>query len=111
MNLGNLDITDCIVIHNHPASTGILSYSKLDFNAIRDLYAAEWHLVNEQYDYFAKKIKAIENVSYNTYYRRALEKLQREGEDIQHLVFESLREDGFIEYARKRANTRTKAGD
>lgn len=101
VSVGTLDLTDCIVLHNHPKSNGIESFGADDFRAIRDYGSSEWFLVNEMYDYYARKIRSMDSLEYHKYYRMALENADKT-DDLQHYIFECLREDGYIEYVRKR---------
>lgn len=48
------------MLHNHPKSNGIDSFSKNDFIAIRDNDAVDWYLVNEKFSYHLRKIKSLE---------------------------------------------------
>lgn len=103
VSIGELDLTDCTVLHNHPKSNGFVSFGEDDFRAIRDTEASEWFLVNEKYDYYAKKIKPMDKLVYNPYYLAAL-MYADEGEDFQHYIFECLKKEGYIEYVRKRVD-------
>lgn len=103
VSIGSLDLTDCIVLHNHPKSNGIVSFGEDDFMLMRDIEVSEWFLVNEQYNYYAKKIKPMDRLVYNPYYLKALINAG-ETDDYQHYVFEYLREEGYVEYVRKEAN-------
>ena len=57
ISIGSLDLTDCVVLHNHPAINGILSFGE---------------------------------------------------DELQHYVFECLREEGYVEYVRKAINKKPK---
>ena len=35
VGIGSIKLSDCIVLHNHPASNGIVSFGEDDFNLIR----------------------------------------------------------------------------
>lgn len=99
VSTGGLDLTDCIVLHNHPKINGILSFGANDLDAIRNSGNSEWYLFNEEYSYYAKKLKSLDEISYNVYYRKALETAPI-GEDYQHFVFRMLYEEGYIKYER-----------
>ena len=107
VSIGSLDLTDCVVLHNHPKSNGILSFGKEDFDVIRNVGSSEWYLVNEEYNYFARKLKAMDMLSYGEYYRKALERAPI-GEDYQHFIFKMLCEEGYIKYERTSVDQRTK---
>lgn len=110
VSIGNLDLTECVVLHNHPKGNGIESFGADDFRAIRDHEASGWFLVNEMYDYYARKIQSMKRLEYHTYYRKALENADKT-DDLQHYIFECLREDGYIEYVRKRIDKRSAGQD
>lgn len=110
VSFGSLDLTGCKVLHNHPKSNGIVSFSEDDFYIIRDCGIAEWYLFNEQYDYYAKKIKSMERLTYNPYYLRALKNADAT-DDLYHYIFECLRAEGYIEYVRKEINTKPERQD
>lgn len=67
----------------------------------------EWYLFNEQYDYYAKKIKSMVKLAYNPYYFNAL-KNGNMTDDLHHYIFECLREEGYIEYVRKEVDRGSK---
>lgn len=107
VSIGTLDLTGCAVLHNHPKVNGILSFGSDDFKEIRDQGVSEWYLFNERYDYYAKKIKSMDKLTYNPYYLEAMKNAGRT-DDLQHFVFIRLKEDGYIEYERKAINRRAK---
>lgn len=110
VSIGNLDLTDCAVLHNHPKSNGIVSFGEDDFMAIRDRGVADWHLVNEQYNYYARCIKPMDRVTYNQAWLWYYEDIERYGitGEMQHMIMESLQRRGYIIYERKKINTRPK---
>lgn len=110
VSIGNLDLTDCAVLHNHPKSNGIVSFGEDDFMAIRDRGVADWHLVNEQYNYYARCIKPMDRVTYNQAWLWYYEDIERYGitGEMQHMIMESLQRRGYIIYDRKKINTRPK---
>lgn len=110
VSIGNLDLTDCTVLHNHPKSNGIVSFGEDDFMAIRDRGVADWHLVNEQYNYYARCIKPMDRVIYNQAWLWYYEDIERYGitGEMQHMIMESLQRRGYIIYERKKINTRPK---
>ena len=42
VGIGSIKLSDCIVLHNHPASNGIVSFGEDDFNLIREYQSASW---------------------------------------------------------------------
>ena len=110
VSIGSLDLTDCTVLHNHPKSNGIVSFGEDDFNAIRDRGCADWYLVNEQYDYYARRIVPMDEITYNQAWRRFVEDMEKYGTDgeMQHCIMKSLERRGYIQYERKNIDTRPK---
>ena len=78
--------------------------------AIRDRGVADWHLVNEQYNYYARCIKPMDRVTYNQAWLWYYEDIERYGitGEMQHMIMESLQRRGYIIYERKKINTRPK---
>ena len=110
VSIGNLDLTDCAVLHNHPKSNGIVSFGEDDFEAIRDRGVADWYLTNEQYNYYARRIASMDEVTYNQAWRWFVEDMEKyaiDG-DMQHCIMKSLERRGYIHYERKRINTKPK---
>ena len=110
VSIGSLDLTDCTVLHNHPKSNGIVSFGEDDFNAIRDRGYADWHLVNEQYDYYARRLVPMDQITYNQAWRWFIEDMEKFGTDgeMQHCIMKSLERRGYIQYERKSIDTRPK---
>lgn len=110
VSIGSLDLTDCTVLHNHPKSNGIVSFGEDDFNAIRDKGCADWYLVNEQYDYYARRIVPMNQITYNQAWRWFIEDMEKFGNDgeMQHCIMRSLERRGYIQYERKNIDTRPK---
>ncbi|MGN0384591.1 MAG: phage minor capsid protein [Lachnospiraceae bacterium] len=107
VGIGSLDLTDCIVLHNHPISNGIVSFGETDFSLMKEFQTASYRLVNEEYDYSLNIIKPIDNLSYNQLWLGALELVDiTKPEDYQHIVMEYLRREGYVDYVRKKANKR-----
>lgn len=100
---GSIDLTDCIVLHNHPKINGIESFGEDDFRIMRDYQSASFRLVNEQYDYYAEIIKSIDTITYNQAWRWYLEDITEADfhEDQQHLIMKSLVKRGYLKYERK----------
>lgn len=104
VNLDGIDLDGAVITHNHPASNGVVSFGEDDFNflkynhSIKELFA-----VNKEYTYSVKVLKDISKLSYNVYYKRALEQAFSSDEaDFQHIVFKILGQEGYVKYERKR---------
>ncbi len=102
VQLGEFDLNDCIVLHNHPAINGITSFGRDDFDIIKKYQNASYRLVNEEYDYKLEIIKSINELSYNRIYIGGLQECYETGDDIQHCVMNYLKNEGYAEYDRKR---------
>lgn len=101
VSIGKVDLTDCIVLHNHPKTNGIVSFGETDFVLMRDFQKASYRLVNEKYNYIAEIIKPIDNLNYNQLWIGALELVDIASmEDYQHLVMEYLKKEGYVKYVR-----------
>lgn len=103
VSIGNFDLTNCHVLHNHPVENGIVSFGEDDFYLIRNNPSAKWYLVNEQYEYRLEVLKKID-LSHNQVYLGALglkSEFQDES-DVQHLFMEYLVKKGYIRYDRKK---------
>lgn len=106
VSIGDLDLTDCAVLHNHPKSNGIVSFGADDFISIRDTDAVDWYLVNEKFDYYLKKIKSMKGITYNHAWQWYMEDMiDLDIEDEQHLIMKSLAKRGYIKYERKKADS------
>lgn len=104
LSIGSLDLSDCVVLHNHPEVNGILSFGKDDFMVMRKFQTASYRLVNSQYDYRADIIKPIDNVSSNQIFKGALEMADELGDveiELHHLGMKYLEREGYIKYVRK----------
>lgn len=103
VNLEGIDLEGATITHNHPASNGIISFGKDDFEFLQaNLGIHRLVAVNEQYTYSVRVIKDLERVSYGDYYRKAMAEAElSEDFDIQHKVFEILDREGIVEYVRK----------
>ncbi|MFW5669283.1 MAG: hypothetical protein ACOCM4_08580, partial [Acetivibrio ethanolgignens] len=103
ISIGSLNLTDCIVLHNHPKVNGMLSFGENDFYIMREYQLALYRLVNEEYDYSAEIIKSISGLSYNQVYQKGLDIAYETMEiDLQHCCMEYLKREGYINYVRKR---------
>ena len=123
VSVGNLDLTDCTVLHNHPKSNGIVSFGEDDFNLMRDFQSASYKLVNRKYNYsveiivpidnvtYKEIIVPIDNVTYNQAWRWAIEDMKSVGNigELQHRIMQSLAERGHIKYERKEVVGRAKS--
>lgn len=112
VTFGSLNITGCKVLHNHPKSNGICSFGEEDFTVIRDTDAVDWYLVNEKFNYFLKKIKPMDGVTYNQAWKWYMEDLAETGiDDEQHLIMMSLAKRGYVKYERKAVDSRPTGKD
>ena len=108
VSVGSLDLSDCIVLHNHPKANGIVSFGQDDFMLMRDFQSASYRLVNEKYNYSLKVIKPIDKMTYNQAWIGALELTAvARDEDYQHIVMEYLKKEGYVEYVRQTVNDST----
>ncbi|MBD5515369.1 MAG: hypothetical protein HDR06_12220 [Lachnospiraceae bacterium] len=109
VSIGSLDLSDCVVLHNHPKTNDIVSFGKDDYEMMRRYPTASFRLVNERYDYYAEVIKPIDKVTYNQAWRWSIDDLLtvNVNEDLQHRIMESLAKRGYIRYGRKAVDGRT----
>lgn len=107
VSVGYLDLTDCIVLHNHPKSNGIESFGADDFKVMRDYPSAIFRLVNERYNYYAEVMKSIDKITYNQAWQWYLEDIVETGvqEDMQHLIMKGLAKRGYLKYERKEVDS------
>lgn len=105
VSIGSLDLTDCIVLHNHPKSNGIISFGRDDFMLMREYQSANYRLVNERYNYSVEIKKPIDKITYNQVYLGAIEAMETLKDlDIQHMGMEYLKKEGYINYVRKKVD-------
>ncbi|MCH5261603.1 MAG: hypothetical protein J1F42_01695 [Lachnospiraceae bacterium] len=104
VSIGNIDLANCHVLHNHPVSNGITSFGKDDFMVIRDNPLSIWHLVNPKYDYNLTVLKPLDDVVYNQIYLEALAGADV-GDDVQDLVMKVLAEGGYIKYEKRKLDS------
>ena len=103
VSIFDVDLQGAYITHNHPVSEGIVSFGQNDFMFLRDNQHINFRCVNKQYNYNVKVLKPIDDLSYNLYYNKAMANYLP-GEDMQHLVFEELRKDGYVHYERKKVD-------
>lgn len=102
VSIGNLDLADCTVLHNHPMSNGIVSFGEDDFFVMRDYQTASFRLVNRKYNYYAEVIKPLDDVTYNKAWIWSLDEIDiNKYEDSQHLIMSALKKRGYLKYARE----------
>ena len=103
ISIGTLDLTDCVVLHNHPKANGIVSFGEDDYGIMHKYQSASFRLVNERYDYCVEIIKPIDEVTYNQAWRWAVEDLLNTdiSGEMQHRIMEGLAKRGYIKYERK----------
>lgn len=51
VGIGNTNLTDAIIMHNHPESNGIISFGKDGFDLLKENPSVIIRLVNKEYDY------------------------------------------------------------
>lgn len=111
VSLEGIDLKGATVTHNHPVSNGILSFGKDDFEFLQEYEnIRELVAVNERYTYSVKLLKSLGELSYSSYYRRAMEEadIMDPDCDFQHTVFEILEKEGFVQYVRQAVNPSTR---
>lgn len=111
VSLVGIDLKGATITHNHPVSNGILSFGKDDFEFLQEYEnIRELVAVNERYTYSVKLLKSLGELSYSSYYRRAMEETDITDPDcdFQHTVFEILEKEGFVQYVRQAVNPSTR---
>lgn len=110
VSVGTLDLNDCIVLHNHPKSNGIISFGEDDFLLMRDYQSASFRLVNEKYNYIAEVVNPLDEITYNQAWRWAVEDICSAGNvgELQHMIMWALSERGYIKYEQKTVNRKPK---
>ena len=111
VSLVGIDLKGATITHNHPVSNGILSFGKDDFEFLQEYEnIRELVAVNERYTYSVKLLKSLGELSYSSYYRRAMEEADITDPDcdFQHTVFEILEKEGFVQYVRQAVNPSTR---
>lgn len=114
VSVGTLDLSECIVLHNHPASNGIVSFGTDDFMLMRDFQTASYRLVNAEYNYRVDIIKSIDNITANQLFMGAAhmaESVDIEEIEMQHLSMEYLKKEGYINYVREKIDREAAAND
>lgn len=101
VSVGDFDLTNCHVLHNHPKENGILSFGEDDFNLMKNHPTAKWDLVNEKYDYSLKVLKPLDDVAYGDLYRKALGKMTPYVDEVQDVTMRILAERGYIQYDKR----------
>lgn len=108
VSFGGLNLSGATITHNHPSSNGIVSFGKDDFEFLKKNQDIKKLIaVNKIYTYTVQVLSDISEVSYDEYYYRALEgitDIMSFDEDLQHIVFEILDEEGFVRYVRKKVH-------
>lgn len=94
----DVELDGAHILHNHPASEGILSFGKDDFDFLRNNQVASLEATNAEFDYYVRPLKAMNNLSYNRLY---LEALGMPDADKHHNVFLQLKDKGYVEYDRR----------
>ena len=103
VGLDGVMLDGAYIVHNHPASEGIVSFGEDDFDFLRRNQGIQTLIaVNETYTYSVRVLKDIGDLSYNEIYRNALRYRDTEDFEMQHGAFLYLEERGYIQYERKR---------
>lgn len=103
VNIFDVNLDGAHVVHNHPASNGIVSFGADDFQFIRENQNAIYELSNSEYNYKLTVLKPIDDLTYNEAYRKSLDRIYLEpSEDSQHLVMQWLNDSGYCDYVRER---------
>ena len=100
----DVDLDGAHILHNHPASNGILSFGEDDFSMIREHPDAIYDLVNSEYDYHLEVLKDISGLTYSEISKIDVSvfDLNEANDDFQHIVMQRLNDEGYIKYERKR---------
>lgn len=103
VDIGSVDLAGSFITHNHPATCGMLSFGKDDFEFLKGHQnIAELRCVNKEYNYSISVLKDLSGVVYNEIYREALQYSNKAGYEIQHEAMAILRERGYVRYVRKK---------
>lgn len=101
VSLEGTEMSGAVIVHNHPIENGeSVSFGRDDFDVMKEypeikaLYA-----VNDEFEYFASIARGFAGVGYNDAYKGVPIGAD---DDMQHLMMEWFREQGYIEYRRKK---------
>lgn len=102
VDIGDFNLNDCVALHNHPASNGIVSFGSDDFDIMKKFQRASYRLVNPEYNYELEIVKSIDELTYNHIYMGGAQECFDTGDDIQHCAMNYLQKEGYVIYDRKR---------
>ena len=106
VDLLSIDLAGASITHNHPLENGIVSFGEDDFIFLRthpEIKALR--AVNRDYDYFVSVKKDMSTVVFTDLEHGALRYLGViEDFEMQHAEFLWLKEQGYVDYERKKAN-------
>lgn len=104
VNIFDVDFDGAVVTHNHPASNGIVSFGHDDFQFLKSHQElSEFRVVNEEYTYYVRVLKNLDDVVYNDIYISGFDHIRSESNiDVQHCAFLELKKRGYVEYVRQK---------
>lgn len=104
VNVFDIDFDGAIITHNHPVSNGIVSFGHDDFQFLKahqDM--KEFRVVNEEYTYYVRVLKSLDEVIYNDIYIAGFNHIRgKDDVDVQHCAFLELKKRGYVEYVRRK---------
>lgn len=104
VNVFDVDFEGAIITHNHPSANGIVSFGHDDFQFLKEHQnLAELRVVNEEYTYYTKVLKKLDDVVYNDIYIAGFNHINgKDNVDVQHCAFLELKKRGYVEYVRRK---------
>lgn len=108
VEIGNFDLNNCVTLHNHPASNGIVSFGSDDFDVMKKFQKASYRLVNSEYNYKLDIVQPIDGLTYNHIYIGGAQECFETGDDMQHCVMNYLQKEGYVIYDRQRIERQKK---
>lgn len=104
VNIFDVDFDNATITHNHPATNGIVSFGHDDFQFLKQHQdIAELRVVNEEYTYYVKVLKKLDDVVYNDIYIAGFNHINiKDNVDVQHCAFLELKKRGYVEYVRRK---------
>lgn len=103
VNVQHVKTDGANILHNHPASNGIVSFGKDDFEYIQDNQKAIYDLCNPVYDYHLEVLKDLSEISYKDASNMVTLNLEELAvcDDLQHEIMVALSNNGYIKYERR----------
>lgn len=104
VNVFDVDFDGAIITHNHPVSNGIVSFGHDDFQFLKlHQNLKEFRVVNEEYTYYVRVLKNLDEVVYNDIYIAGFNHIRgKDNVDVQHCAFLELKKRGYVEYVRRK---------